>query len=278
LTLLLISSGISEGAVESLKVGDLTPITDKEKTTDKEDSVVVAGRLLVYAGDREQYITFTSKEAFDAIQEYLSFRKEHGEDISKDSPLIRDKFDPIKGRYGHGKENAADAVIPMTAHAIRLYYNRLLYSIGIRKEHKRRHDFSVHGFRKYFKTKAEIAGVKPINVETLMGHSTGIGDSYYRLTETELPQEVTAATPRKANMDFFFFCCNVCFEDVSSSSSFLLRKSNSFFIPIDIGTIPSNAIIVGCTTSARNTPPKLIAIRNPIPRNCPITTCRTGTV
>jgi hypothetical protein len=28
--------------------------------------------------------------------------------------------------------------------------------------------------------------MKPINVETLMGHSTGISDSYYRPTEKEL--------------------------------------------------------------------------------------------
>jgi hypothetical protein len=31
--------------------------------------------------------------------------------------------------------------------------------------------------------------MKPINVETLMGHSTGISDSYYRPTETELLQD-----------------------------------------------------------------------------------------
>jgi hypothetical protein len=28
--------------------------------------------------------------------------------------------------------------------------------------------------------------MKPINIETLMGHSTGISDSYYRPTEKEL--------------------------------------------------------------------------------------------
>jgi hypothetical protein len=48
----------------------------------------------------------------------------------------------------------------MTGPAVRQYYNRLLFSIGIRRQRKRRHDFSVHGFRKFFKTKAEIgAGI-----------------------------------------------------------------------------------------------------------------------
>jgi predicted ATP-dependent Lon-type protease len=31
--------------------------------------------------------------------------------------------------------------------------------------------------------------MKPINIETLMGHSTGISDSYYRPTESELLED-----------------------------------------------------------------------------------------
>jgi hypothetical protein len=40
--------------------------------------------------------------------------------------------------------------------------------------------------RKYFKTRCELAGMKPINIECLMGHSTGVSDSYYRPTENDL--------------------------------------------------------------------------------------------
>jgi integrase len=179
LTLVFVSSGIREGAIEQLKVGDYTSIkVEGEKT--------VAGRLVVYSGDPEKYTTFVSPEACHALDKYLDFRREHGEEITKSSPLFRDKFDPIKGLYGHGKINSKQLIIPMTSHAIRQYYNRLLFTIGIRNERKRRHDFSVHGFRKFFKTKTEIGGMKPINVETLMGHSTGISDSYYRPTENDL--------------------------------------------------------------------------------------------
>jgi hypothetical protein len=78
-----------------------------------------------------------------------------------------------------------------------------LRSIGLRKEKKKRHDFSVHGFRKYFKTRAEQSGMKPINVEILMGHSVGISDSYYKPTETELLEDylksVDALTVSKEN-------------------------------------------------------------------------------
>jgi hypothetical protein len=46
LTLLLVSSGVREGAIEALHVGEYTPIRNNGQT--------VAGRLVVYAGHPEQ--------------------------------------------------------------------------------------------------------------------------------------------------------------------------------------------------------------------------------
>ena len=177
LTLVFTSSGLREGAIQHLTLGDYTLI--------KQDEKIVAGRLLVYSKDPEEYVTFITPEACDILDRYIAFRGEHGEKVYSTSPLFRDKFDPIRGIYGHSKHSKG-VVLPMTAPAVRQYYNRLLFSLGIRNQKMRRHEFSVHGFRKFFKTKAEIGGMKPINVETLMGHSTGISDSYYRPTETEL--------------------------------------------------------------------------------------------
>ena len=37
---------------------------------------------------------------------------------------------------------------------------------------------------RWFKTRCEIAGMKPINVEKLLSHSIGISNSYYRPTDT----------------------------------------------------------------------------------------------
>ena len=64
-----------------------------------------------------------------------------------------------------------------------------LWSQGIRKRlhRKRRHEFQVdHGYRKWFKTQCELSGMRSINIEILMGHSIGISDSYYGITESEL--------------------------------------------------------------------------------------------
>jgi hypothetical protein len=49
--------------------------------------------------------------------------------------------------------------------------------------------------RKWFKTRCEIAGMKSINVENLIGHSIGISDSYYRATENELLDDYLRALP-----------------------------------------------------------------------------------
>jgi hypothetical protein len=67
---------------------------------------------------------------------------------------------------------------------------RALWGQGVRtnlKAGKKRHEFQVdHGYRKFFKTRCELGGMKPINVEKLLSHSIGISDSYYRATEKEL--------------------------------------------------------------------------------------------
>lgn len=171
LTLTLLTSGVREGSIQSLTISDWSPVYRENK--------LVAGKLVVYNGDPERYFTFITPECYHAIERYLEFRRDNGEELGRNSPLFRDKFDPV-----NGLSNAS--VEPMTAPAVRQYYNRLLYSIGIRKEMKRRHEFSVHGYRKWYKTRCELGGMMPINVEVLLSHSVGISDSYYRPTESEL--------------------------------------------------------------------------------------------
>jgi integrase len=179
LTLVLLSSGIREGAIERLRVGDYSIISSDGQTK--------AGKLVVYAGEVEQYTAFIMPEACTILEKYLDFRRQHGEIVSGTSPLFCDAFDPIAVTA----KPSVRIVKRMSAHAIRQYYNRLLHSIGLRNGKKRRHEFSVHGFRKYFKTKAEQSGMQPINIEILMGHSVGISDSYYRPTESQLALDYT---------------------------------------------------------------------------------------
>jgi integrase len=192
LTLVLCSSGIREGAIESLTVRNLKPV--KIDATDAGGGGRTLGKLIVYEGEvAEEYVTFITPEAYEAVQSYLEWRRQHGETITDDSPLFRDKFDPLVTAYltyGGGKPDGPKI---MTGATIRVYYNRLFYECGFRTSPKRRHEFTVHGFRKWFKTRCENAGVKPIITELLMGHSVGISDSYYRPTEKDLLEEYMKA-------------------------------------------------------------------------------------
>jgi integrase len=63
---------------------------------------------------------------------------------------------------------------------------------------KKRHEFQTdHGFRKWYKTQCEIAGMKSINIEKLMGHSLGMStNSYYRATTSdEILKDYLKAVP-----------------------------------------------------------------------------------
>jgi len=86
------SSGIRIGAWDYLDWGDVQMI--------KKDEVVSAAKLTVYRADPEQYITFISPEAYSSLSKYIELRQSHGEKISKNSPLIRDKWQAnLKGSH-----------------------------------------------------------------------------------------------------------------------------------------------------------------------------------
>lgn len=60
---------------------------------------------------------------------------------------------------------------------------------------KKRHEFQTdHGFRKWYKTQCEMAGMKSINIEKLMGHSLGMStNNYYRATSDEILKDYLKA-------------------------------------------------------------------------------------
>jgi hypothetical protein len=175
--LTMASSGIRIGSWDYLNWGHVEPIRRNEK--------VVAAKLLVYAGEPEEYYSFITPEAYNKLKQYIDLREEHGEIISKNSPLIRDKW--LANNRGSRKGDIR-APKRLQHSGVKRLFENMLWKFGIRKEKKRRHEFSIHSIRKFFKTRCEQV-MKPINVETLMGHSTGISDSYYRPTEKDLLED-----------------------------------------------------------------------------------------
>jgi integrase len=180
------SSGIRLGAWDYLQLKHIIPIEREGK--------IVAAKIIVYAGDNEEYFSFITPEAYFEIEKWIEYRKNCGENINENSWVMRQLWDTKKGYYHHGTIKNPEK---LKSSGIKRLIEDTLWTQGIRKKSnlkKKRYEFQTdHGMRKWFKTQCEISGMKSINIEILMGHSIGISDSYYKITENELLREYLKA-------------------------------------------------------------------------------------
>ena len=184
--LIMASSGIRVGAFDSLNWGDVKPII--------EEGVPAGARLTAYRGERDEYQTFITPECYETLAEYRKQREKFGEVINDNSPLIREA---LNTRLLMGEETPK-LVKPkrISSKSIKNEIGHLLWKIGLRSEKKRVQEFKLaHGFRKFFKSRCELAGVKTLNVEILMGHQVGLSSSYYKPTAEELFEDYRKAIP-----------------------------------------------------------------------------------
>jgi hypothetical protein len=114
---------------------------------------------------------------------WMVYRKVSGENISGESWIVRNIWDSSIG----AKRGVISEPVKLEPVAVKRIMENTLWTQGLRKKlqkGKKRHEFQAdHGFRKWFKTRCELAGMRSINIEILMGHSIGITDTYYRATE-----------------------------------------------------------------------------------------------
>jgi hypothetical protein len=79
---------------------------------------------------------------------------------------------------------------------IKRLLERALWEQGIRhplQNGAKRHEWkAAHGFRKFYKSRAEQV-MKPIIVEITMGHNIGVSESYYKPTEREVMEDYLKA-------------------------------------------------------------------------------------
>jgi integrase len=177
LVLILVSSGIRIGAFETLKWKHIMPIA----STNNE-----VAKILVYPGDREQYYSFLTPEAYSAVKDWMNYRAQCGETITKDSYVMRDIWEK-------GDDKGASNPNVLSQPAITRLLNRAWQAERVRprlQKGEKRHEFkTAHGFRKYFKTQAEQARIPSIKIEMLMGHSLGVSDSYAKFTEDQMLED-----------------------------------------------------------------------------------------
>jgi hypothetical protein len=177
----MISGGFRLGAWDYLQWKHVLPVKD-----DKGD--VIAAKVVIYAGEQDEYYTFTTPEAYIAAEEWMDFRASYGEKITGESWLMRDLWQTTNQNYG-ARWGLATNPKKLHSIAIKRLLSRALWEQGIRHALApgvKRHEWKgAHGYRKAFKTRAEQV-MRPANVEILMGHDIGISESYWRPTEQEV--------------------------------------------------------------------------------------------
>ena len=178
------SSGIRIGAWDYLRWKHVIPITNGL-------GEVIAAKLTIYPGDREEYYAFITPEAYNALKEWMDFRAGYGEKITGESWVMRDIWQTTNIDYG-AKLGLATCPKRLKSSGIKRLIERALWEQGLRQPLTRgvkRHEWkAAHGFRKFYKSRTEQV-MRPINVEITMGHDIGISASYYKPTEHEVLED-----------------------------------------------------------------------------------------
>jgi integrase len=172
------SSGIRVGAWDFLKFKQIVPL--------ERDGQIVAGKLIVYAGEDDEYFTFISSEAYFELEKWKQYRIQSGEPVTSESWVMRNIWNTKKG-YTRG---LVSAPVKLQSEGVKRLVEDALWTQGVRNKldpNKKRHEFQTdHGFRKFFKARCELSKVNSLHIEMLTNHSIGISDSYMKPTEDNL--------------------------------------------------------------------------------------------
>lgn len=170
--LVLSSTGMRVGALAEVRIKNMKRIDNLYQFT-------------LYPGSKkDQHITFCTPECAAAIDSYLEYRRQYGEKITENSPLIRDQFD--KADPFHAAKGT-----PLLAQGLGVITHGLLVDAGLRtrstegQKYKRQEVMANHGFRKYFATTLTKATKNAFMVETLLGHDTGLVGTYNKPTDED---------------------------------------------------------------------------------------------
>ena len=203
---ILCSSGIRAGAFEFLNWGHVKPITKWQYLTwkkgreearenhdlankiiipeqEEDKQTIIAAMLKVYAGEAERYFAFISPEAYFILKDYMDFRRDSGENVNKDSCLIRKQWQTVNvnNRTKQGRIKNPERLIP---DSIEKELQRAEKKEGIHPDLPpgvRRHETKTsHGFRKFWETAADEVGLRDTRVAQLRGDTQPHNAGHYR--------------------------------------------------------------------------------------------------
>jgi Phage integrase family len=165
--LLMASSGIRVGAIQTLKV----------KSVKRLDGEV--GIVTVYPESKDSvYATLVRPEFLTSLDEYLKYRQSQGEKITDESWLIRDKFATFS--------NKTNKPTPPSNKSINKQMRFLVRKAGLPLEDLQ----PDHSLRKFFNTALMNSDVAYTFKELLMGHGVKLDNVYYDKDNEKSQQKI----------------------------------------------------------------------------------------
>lgn len=164
----LCASGVRVGAL---------PLLQLEQISNMDYS---CKKVVVYAGSKDEYITFINSECSKILDAYVDSRKADGENVKPSSPLLRSDY-----------KVGIEPVRPMSLNAIKLVLFRMAIKIRGKNSGKyvRYQNSSGHSYRKRFITLCKQADNANVSlVEKLAGHQGAVklDGSYFNPDLTKL--------------------------------------------------------------------------------------------
>jgi hypothetical protein len=157
--------------------------------------VIVAAKIIVYAGESESYYSFITREAYDACLEWINFRASYGETITDESWLMRDTWQKIDrkhsanvGMVNYPKKLTSMGIKSLMDRAIRTQKLDKIMKKGDRYS-TRREWKALHGIRKAFNNILVNGNANYTIKERLMGHDTKLENNYFKPRESDLLKE-----------------------------------------------------------------------------------------
>ena len=181
LFLFLASSGIRIGEALQLRMSDIDLEHDPPKVT-------VRGEY-TKAGDT--YITFISKEAKTALEEWLKVRDEYLRSAQNKGKGLQ------KTGYGRGlKGEEDDRIFPFSDNVAHSMWTNALRKAGLEEKDDgtKRRTLHIHMLRKFFMSQMKLIIPKVI-VEALAGHTGYLDEAYRRYTISQIAEYYKKGEP-----------------------------------------------------------------------------------
>ena len=168
------STGCRLGAFDNLKMKHLEDMGEGCKS------------ILIYSGSKEEYYSFLTPEASQALDSYFEERLNDKERFDEETPLFRTMY-----------QLGIQKVQPLSVGAVKNLIYRIINSNNTIKRNKvfKNYDIQIdHGFRKRFNTILKLENSVNANIaEKIMGHKNGLDGVYLTPTKEQCFNEFKKA-------------------------------------------------------------------------------------